>query len=85
MGLVVVCEVNENRQTKGTMAVEVRYRRVPHQDQDVEQDHQDKKRQAERVERIVAKVHALFWVALACALVYFTDFLALVESDRVNR
>jgi len=45
-----------------------------------------KKVQAERVERIQAKVHAFVWVALAVGSMYYVDFLNVaMNSDQVRR
>lgn len=45
-----------------------------------------KKKHAERVERIQTKIHALIWVSLAVATVYYTDFIKVILTDkRINR
>jgi len=45
----------------------------------------NKKLQAQRIEKITAKIHAFVWVLLAVLLAYFTDLPSLVVSDRINR
>jgi hypothetical protein len=67
------------------MATSTRYRRVPQHDQETDQEQQDKKRQAERVELISAKIHALVWIVISIFLAKFTDLAGLVFSDRINR
>jgi len=45
-----------------------------------------KKRRSERTERISAKLHAIFWVAIAAAILYYTNFFGVMLYDRrVNR
>jgi hypothetical protein len=44
-----------------------------------------KKVQAERVERIQAKVHAFFWVALAIGAIYYVDFLNVAMHNETVR
>lgn len=60
-----------------------RYRRVAQSEP--EEEETNKKQQAQRIERITAKIHAAVWVALAGLLAYFTDFLHLLISNRINR
>eukprot|EP00981_Chlorochromonas_danica_P001417 scaffold297_cov164-Ochromonas_danica.AAC.7 len=60
-----------------------RYRRVSQNEP--EEEETNKKLQAQRIERIMAKLHAIVWVAVAAALAYFTDLLNLLLSERVNR
>ncbi len=62
-----------------------RYRRIPLSEQEFGQEQTDKKLQAERVEKISAKLHAIVWVAVAATLIRFTDFFGLMFSDDVNR
>lgn len=59
-----------------------RYRRVNQQEAGEEEF---KKIRAERADRISAKLHALVWVIVAVALIYFTDFFDLICSDKLNR
>jgi hypothetical protein len=50
------------------------------------EDDEAKKKQAERIDYITAKIHAFFWVGTAIAVVYFTDLVNVVLNDaRVNR
>lgn len=45
-----------------------------------------KKHRAERIDYIQAKIHALFWVGTAMAIIYFTDLINVALNDtRVNR
>lgn len=60
----------------------VRYRRVDQVDSGEEES---KKVQAERADRISAKIHALFWVLTSIAIIYFTDLSSLIYSDKLNR
>ncbi len=67
------------------MATATRYRRVPQNDQEIDQEQLDKKRQAERVEQISAKIHAFIWIVVTIFLAQFTDIFGLIISDRINR
>lgn len=61
-----------------------RYRRVEQNDNPAEQD--VKKKRADRIERITAKLHALIWIVLSAALMYYTDIIHVGFTDqRVNR
>ena len=66
-----------------------RYRRVPGAEAGDEAD-EAKKLRAQRVDYISAKIHALFWVCLAVAIIYYGDGketlvqIALTD-ERVNR
>mmetsp|Transcript_23992 Transcript_23992/g.35212 ORF Transcript_23992/g.35212 Transcript_23992/m.35212 type:complete len:156 (+) Transcript_23992:50-517(+) len=61
-----------------------RYRKVPqYEANDAEES---KKEKAEQLERVSTKIHALFWVAAAVAVIIYTDFInVLLHSERVNR
>jgi hypothetical protein len=59
-----------------------RYRKVAQADPEEEES---KKIRAERIEKITAKIHAVFWVAAAVAVFIFTDTINLIHSDRINR
>jgi hypothetical protein len=61
-----------------------RYRRVTQVDPAVGEE-ESKKIRAERVERISAKIHALFWVIAAIGIMYFTDLFSIIYSDKINR
>jgi hypothetical protein len=62
-----------------------RYRRVP-QNEPEERADADKKRRAERVEKITAKIHALIWVVVAALLVYYSKvFDLLADPAKTNR
>lgn len=61
-----------------------RYRRVP-QTEPEEDEEKNKKLQAQRVDKISAKIHAAIWVALAGLLAHFTGTVNLLFSDRINR
>ncbi|KAJ1405279.1 hypothetical protein B484DRAFT_457112 [Ochromonadaceae sp. CCMP2298] len=60
-----------------------RYRRVAQVE--VGEEESSKKARAERIERISAKVHAVFWVAAALAVMYFTDFWNVLYSEKIDR
>lgn len=61
-----------------------RYRRVAQAESPGEQD--VKKKRADRIERITAKLHALIWIATSAALILYTNIFKLALSDdRVNR
>jgi len=62
----------------------VRYRRVSRDDENEAED--GKKRQSDRIERITAKLHALFWVVTSSVMTYRLDLIGLVSRDqRVGR
>lgn len=61
-----------------------RYRRVDQNDNSTEQD--VKKKRADRIERITAKLHALIWIVLSAILMYYTDIIQIgLTDERVNR
>ena len=61
-----------------------RYKRVAQTENPVEQD--VKKKRADRIERITAKLHALVWIAASVALLFYTNiFHVAFEDPRVNR
>lgn len=61
-----------------------RYRRVAQAESPGEQD--VKKKRADRIERITAKLHALVWIAASAALIVYTNIFKLaIADDRVNR
>jgi hypothetical protein len=61
-----------------------RYRRVEQNDNSTEQD--VKKKRADRIERITAKLHALIWIVLSAILMYYTDIIQIgLTDERVNR
>lgn len=61
-----------------------RYRRVAQNESPVEQD--AKKKRADRIERITAKLHALIWIAASAGLMFYTDiFQVALTDERVNR
>ena len=61
-----------------------RYKRVPqNEDSDGEEI---KKRRADRIDRITAKIHAIFWVLAAGGTLLYTNFFHIGLTDsRVNR
>lgn len=62
-----------------------RYRRVPQSEPDERAD-ADKKKRAERVEKITAKIHALIWVIVSAVLIYYSHvFEILADSSKTNR
>lgn len=61
-----------------------RYRRVAQTESPLEQD--VKKKRADRIERITAKLHALIWIAASAALILYTNIFHMALTDmRVNR
>jgi hypothetical protein len=61
-----------------------RYRRVAQTESPLEQDM--KKKRADRIERITAKLHALIWIAASAALILYTNIFQMALTDqRVNR
>lgn len=61
-----------------------RYRRVEQNDNSTEQD--VKKKRADNIERITAKLHALIWIVLSAILMYYTDIIQIgLTDERVNR
>lgn len=61
-----------------------RYRRVAQAESPLEQD--VKKKRADRIERITAKLHALIWIAASAALILYTNIFQMALTDpRVNR
>jgi hypothetical protein len=61
-----------------------RYRRVAQTESPLEQD--VKKKRADRIERITAKLHALIWIAASAALILYTNIFQMALTDqRVNR
>ncbi len=60
-----------------------RYRRVSQSEP--EEEETNKKLRARRIKKINAKSHAAIWVLLAGLLIHFTDFFALLLSDKLNR
>lgn len=64
----------------------VRYRRVAQSEPEEEGENLNKKERAERIERITAKLHALVWLIVSAALIYYTDLIQLIlESNDINR
>ena len=61
-----------------------RYRRV-NQGEGEGGEEETKKVNAERAERISAKIHALVWVIVAGVIAYLTDVPSLMYSDKLNR
>ena len=62
----------------------VRYRRVSRDEDNEAED--AKKRQADRIERITAKIHAFFWICLAALVVHNTDLIHIALNDeKVDR
>ena len=61
------------------------YRRVAQEAAETEAE-EGKKKQAERIDRITAKLHAGLWVVLSIVLLVYTNLLNVAYSDaRVNR
>ena len=65
------------------MAARHKYKQILKKDDNEEEV---KKRKADKLERISAKVHAIFWVVSAILLIKYTDVYNLVlYSEKVNR
>ena len=65
------------------MAARHKYKQILKKDDNEEEV---KKRKADKLERISAKVHAIFWVASAILLIKYTDVYHLViYSEKLNR
>lgn len=63
-----------------------RYRKVSQLEETEEEENMSsKKLRAERIEKLVAKLHALFWVIGSICLVYYTDMFQLLLSNDINR
>lgn len=62
----------------------VRYRRIP-QNEPEEIEETNKKMRAERMERISSKLHAFVWILVAVFIIYYTNMVNLLFSDRINR
>ena len=61
-----------------------RYRRVA-QSEDTDSE-EIKKKRADRIERITAKLHAVFWIVTAVCVIFYTDLFNLaLNDDNVNR
>ena len=63
------------------------YRKIQQSETNAEEYEELKKRtRAERLDRITAKIHAVFWVAAAIAIFIFTDILNVaLYNEKVNR
>jgi hypothetical protein len=64
-----------------------RYRRIHSSEtEDGTEEEMNKKKRAERVDKITAKLHAVVWVAAAIATFVFSDVVKIGMYDkRVNR
>lgn len=62
----------------------VRYRRIP-QNEPEEIEETNKKMRAERMERISSKLHAFVWILVAAFIIYYTNMVNLLFSDKINR
>jgi hypothetical protein len=61
-----------------------RYKRVSQGENPDEQD--IKKKRADRIEKITAKLHALVWIAASVALIVYLELFQVAFSDtRINR
>ena len=61
------------------------YRRVAQEAESTEAE-EGKKKQAERIDRITAKIHAGLWVVFSIVILFYTNLLNVAFSDeRVNR
>lgn len=62
------------------------YKRVPREDEGTEEENKVKLQKAERMERIGAKFHAMFWIVLGGLVAYFTNiFDRALHDENVNR
>lgn len=62
-----------------------RHRKAPASETVEDQERINKKEKAERIEKLVAKLHALFWIAISAAIIHYTDLFALIASNEINR
>jgi hypothetical protein len=64
-----------------------RYRKIYQQENEQEGSAiNDKKKKAERIEKITAKLHALIWVVVGVVALIFSDIIRIgLHDDRVNR
>ena len=64
------------------------YRKIQQSETNAEEYEEElkKRTRAERLDRITAKIHAVFWVAAAIAIFIFTDILNVaLYNEKVNR
>ena len=63
-----------------------RYRRAAPMDPEEQAEAESKKIRAERIDKILAKIHAVVWVLVSIALFIVTDTINLLRSsDNINR
>jgi hypothetical protein len=62
-----------------------RYRKVSQTETVEEQEIINKKQRAERIDKLVSKLHALFWIIVCIFIVHYTDMFSLLFSDKLNR
>lgn len=63
-----------------------RYRKAAAMDPEEQAEAESKKIRAERIDKILAKIHAVVWVVLSVALFVLTDTAGLLRSsDKINR
>ena len=64
------------------------YRRLQQSETNAEEYEEElkKRTRADRLDRITAKIHAVFWVAAAVCIFIFTDILNVaLYNEKVNR
>jgi hypothetical protein len=62
-----------------------RYRRVSQSESNPAEE-EEKKRRAERIEKITAKLHAAVWVVSSLLILYWTDFFhIMIYDNRIHR
>ena len=62
------------------------YRRLAQEAETTESEEANKKKRGERIDRIMAKLHALVWVVFSIGIIWYTNLLNVAYSDeRVNR
>lgn len=62
-----------------------RHRKVATSEAVDDQERINKKDKAERIEKLVAKLHGLFWIGISALIIHYTDFFVLLVSDKINR
>ena len=62
-----------------------RYRRVPNSNPDEEREEVEKKKRAERVEKINSKLHAFIWLIAALGIFFIIDVPGTIKEGNLNR
>lgn len=88
---IYVCSLNKSNHihsTYITMSSRSNYRKI-HQSEPTSNEYEEelvKRARAERLDKITAKIHAVFWVASSIAILIYTDiFNVALYNEKVNR